>query len=564
MLKSVTTDLSRLQEIARVVVRHGYGHLARRSVRLSQAVEAGSVDAAERPSPTTSAERFASLLEDLGPTFVKLGQILSTRADILPPSFITALSRLQDNVPPLPFDVIKGVVEKAHGKPLTEVFAELESKPLASASIAQVHGAVLRDGQEVVVKVQRPGIEERMRSDISLMGILAGVFDAVFEEAGIYKSKVVVEEFEQALMAELDFTQELRNLQTFAKSQQGKNLIRIPRVFPEMSSRTVLVMERIRGTRLHDLPANADRKDIAHRFITAAFEQVFIDGLFHGDPHPGNVLIMADGQIALLDFGLVGKLSRDAQDRLVALLLAVALRDAESLARLLYRLGEAEERISLTSFKAAIHTLLDRYMGLELQDIRSPALMRDLLDLTVRHRIRIPREYAVLGKASVTFEGVIRELHPTLDVAEVALPYAMRLLKERYDPRKLEGGAPRLLLQGLGFAQDLPLQMSQILLDLEAGKLTVRVGGPGIHELARAVRMLGLSVVAAGICAALVSGAVGDLAKLDVHVWGIPLVPVLALAMAFTLLVSVGTYVLLDGKLPKARLRTILKFLGFR
>ena len=545
-----------------MVARHGYGHLAGRSTRLSQAMRGTATE--EKASSDNRAERFASLLEDLGPTFVKLGQILSTRADILPPSFITALSRLQDNVPPLPFDVIKGVVERALGSSLDKVFREFLTEPLASASIAQVHGAVLPDGQEVVVKVQRPGIEERMRADISLMGILAGVFDAVFEEAGIYKSRMVVAEFEQALMAELDFTQESRNLQAFARTQTVKKHIRIPRVVPELSNRTVLVMERIRGMRLSQIPPSLDRKEIALRFITSAFEQVFFDGLFHGDPHPGNVLILEDGTIALLDFGLVGRLSRDAQDRLVALLLAVALRDADSLARLLYRLGEAEERISLTSFRAAIHTLLVRYFRLELQDIHSPALMRDLMDLTVQHRIRIPREYAVLGKAAVMFEGVMRELHPALDVAEVALPYAMRLLKERYDPRKLEGGAPRMLLQLLGFVQDLPLQLSQILLDMEAGKLTVRVDGPGIHELARAVRMLGLSVVAAGICAALVTGAVGDLARLGVSLWGIPLVPILALMSAFALLVSVAAYVLMDGKLPKARFRTVLKLLGLR
>ena len=296
--------------------------------------------------------------------------------------------------------------------------------------------------------------------------------------------------------------------------------------------------------------------------MAVAFEQVFVDGLFHGDPHPGNVLILDDGQIGLLDFGLVGRLTRDAQDRLVALLLAVSLRDPDSLARLLYRMGESEERVSLGAFKAGITTLLDRYMGLALQDIKSQALLRDLLDLAVRHHIRVPREYAVLGKAAVTFEGVMRDLYPQLDVSQVALPYATRLLKDRYDPRRLEGGAPRLLLQLIGFAQDLPLQLSQILLDMEAGKLTVRAGGPGIQALARSVRMLGVSVVAAGLVAALTSAAMDELIKLDIRLWGIPVIPLVALLGAFSLLVTVSLYVFFDGKMPKVSLRSLLKSVG--
>ncbi|MBI5495747.1 MAG: AarF/ABC1/UbiB kinase family protein [Deltaproteobacteria bacterium] len=558
------TDLARLREIARVVMRHGFGHLVHRSRPLKDAAVNGPPGTHAAADVSSSAERFARLLEDLGPTFVKLGQILSTRTDLLPPSFIVALSRLQDNVPPLPFDVIRRQVETALGRPLEEVFREFAPESLASASIAQVHAATLASGEEVVVKVQRPAIKDRMTADISLLGTLASVFDAVFEEAGIYKSRLVVQEFEAALMSELDFTLELRNIQAFLALQKDPPLLRVPRVHPALSSRTVLVMERFRGTRLNDLPTDADRRAIAERFIGAAFEQVFVDGLFHGDPHPGNVLVLPDGTVALLDFGLVGRLPRDAQDRLVALLLAVSLRDADSLARLLYRMGEAEERVSLGAFKQDLARLLDRYMGLVLQDIRSQALMRDIMDLTIQHHIRIPREFAVLGKAAVTFEGVMRDLYPQLDVTAVALPYAARLLKERYDPRKLEGGAPRMLLQLIGFAQDLPLQMSQILLDLEAGKLTVRASGPGLEQLARAVRLVGLSVVAAGLVAALTTAAVGELNKLDIRVWGIPVIPAVALAMSFILVGAISTYVLLEGRLPKARLRRLLRFFGDR
>lgn len=555
----VATDLGRLQEIARVLIRHGYGHLMGRSRPLKRAAESDAQGDGPPGDVVSSADRFASMLEQLGPTFVKLGQILSTRTDLLPARFIEALSRLQDHVPPLPYEVIREQVEQALGQPLHQLFASFSPDALASASIAQVHSATLTTGEEVVVKVQRPNIRQRMEADISLLGIMASVFDAVFEEAGVYNPKMVVAEFEQALLAELDFSNELRNLHAFYNMQMHRGRLRIPKAYPALCNRTVLVMELIRGTRLSDLPEDADRAAIALRFLETAFEQVFVDGLFHGDPHPGNVLILDDGTVALLDFGLVGRLTRDAQDRLVALLLATALRDPDSLARLLYRLGSTSERVELQPFRSAIANLLDTYMGVALQDIKSQALMRDLLDLTAQHRIRVPREYAVLGKAAVTFEGVIRDLHPTLDVAAVATPYAIRLLKERYDPRRVEGGAPRLLLQLIGFAQELPLQASQILMDLEAGKLTVRVSGQDIQQLSKSVRMLAVSVVTAAVAAVLAGAAIPPLMEANITILGLPLVPVLALASSLTLVAGVSFYVLWEGRFPKVRLRGLLR-----
>jgi ubiquinone biosynthesis protein len=562
MRTSVATDLGRLNEIALAVARHGFGHLLARSRALREAAQHGQ----DPPDPAvmqrSAADRLASLLEDLGPTFVKLGQLLSTRADLLPPAFIEALSRLQDQVPPLPFDVIKEEVERGLGRPVTEVFAVLEPVALASASIAQVHGATLRTGEDVVVKVQRPGIRGRMEADISLMGALAGVFDAVIEEAGIYRSRVVVEEFQAALQAELDFTAELRNIQAFHAVSTRPRTVRIPRVHPLVSSSTVLCMERFRGHKLTDLPAHVDREEVARRLLQSSFEQVFEDGLFHADPHPGNVLVLENGDIALLDFGLVGRLSRDGQSRLVSLMLALALRDSESLARVMYRMGDSDERVSLGAFKSSISELLARYEGRSIHELESQALMRELLDLAVRHHVRVPREYALLGKATITFEGVLRDLCPTLDVSSLVTTYATRMARERFQLAHVEAAAPRLLLQMLSFAQDIPLQASQILLDLEAGKLTVRVAGPGIWELARAVRLLGLSVVGGGVAAGLVVASMLELGRLDWRAWGVPVLPLLGLLSAGAVLALVVGYVVQDGKMPKASLRTVWRWLG--
>lgn len=560
-------DLKRLREISAVVARHGFGELWDRA-RIWEVL--GRREEGQRPSPAelraTSARRFRETLAELGPTFIKLGQILSSRPDIVPPDFIAELTQLQDRAAPMPVAMVFQLIEQGLGKPAEVLFASVDPQPLASASIAQVHRARLRSGEDVVVKVQRPGIEEQIRSDTDLLFYLARFLEGVIEETGIYTPTGIVAEFRAAMLLELDFENEARNIEEFAKNHADRPCVVIPRLHRDLSCRTVITLEELKGVKLNVVLEDAafpgvDRKRLARHVLEASFHQLFSDGLFHGDPHPGNVIVLAGDRIGLLDFGLVGRLSKAMQESIVLLVLAIALRDPDTVARLLYKVGVPGERINLHQFRQHIHDLLDRYLGLKLSEVDSSVLMSELVDLALKYRIQIPREYAVLSKAAATTEGIIRQLDPELDVAEAALPYARRLLYERYNPGSMSGGFLRLLLQLQGFLQDTPQQLSQILMDLEGGKFHVTVRNDELGKLNTNVKALGILLFAGMIAASLIVGAfslVGRVSEGSEHtVWPAP--ALVGLALSAMLFGAAVTWTFLSGRLKKISVRRFLK-----
>jgi ubiquinone biosynthesis protein len=507
MLKGAFQDLNRLRQIAAAVARHGFGAYLERT-RLRDVVGAtpgAEGEAAEPPADDRkAAARFRQMLGELGPTFTKLGQLLSTRPDLIPAVWVEELEKLQDDCPPLPLADVRGQIERGLGRPVAELFAELDDVPLASASIAQVHLARTHGGDRVVVKVQRPDIRDRIDSDLALLYYLAKLLEAVIEETSLYTPTGVIEEFDRTVHEELDFSNEARNAVAMREAAEGRDFVVIPRVFAELSCDTVLTLEYVEGTPLNALEpgGGTDPEKVARNIIETAFRQLFEDGLFHGDPHPGNILVLAENRIALLDFGLVGRLTRVQQEALVTLIVAVALRDADTVARVLNRIGVPEVHTPVTEFRADIAAILDRYLGLKLGEIRTATLLRDLLDLAVRHRIRIPKEYAVLAKASITVEGIIRRLYPKLDILQVGLPYARELLLSRFNPSDASGALMKSLLKLQALAEDVPTQLSQILVDLEAGKLRVNVRSDELDRIAAGVRglavMVFLGLLAAG------------------------------------------------------------------
>jgi ubiquinone biosynthesis protein len=560
-------DLKRLREISRVVVRHGFGELWDRA-KIWDVL--GRREEGERPSReeirATSARRFRETLADLGPTFIKLGQILSSRPDILPADFIAELSHLQDSAAPMPVATVLQLIEKGLGRPAKQLFASIDPEPLASASIAQVHRARLPGGDEVVVKVQRPGIEEQIRSDTDLLFYLARFLEGVIEETGIYTPTGIVTEFRSAMLLELDFENEACNIEEFAKNHADRAYVRIPKLYRELSSRTVITLEELKGVKLKTVlePADypgIDRKQLARNVLEASFRQLFADGLFHGDPHPGNVMVLEGNRIGLLDFGLVGRMSRQMQETIVLLVLAISLRDPDTVARLLYKVGVPDQRINLQHFRHQIHDLLDRYMGLKLSEVDSGALMTELVDLAMKYKIKIPKEYAVLSKAAATTEGLVRQLDPELDVAQAALPYAKQLLLERYSPGSMSGGFLRLLLQLQGFLQDTPQQLSQILMDLEGGKFNVNVRNDDLSRLNASLKALGVLLFAGMISSALIVGSFSLVGRASegagTTVW--PLAALIGLALSAMLFGAALTWTLLSGRLKKISLRRLLK-----
>ena len=558
-------DLKRLREISAVVARHGFGELWDRA-KIWDVL--GRREEGEKPSPeelrATSARRFRETLAELGPTFIKLGQILSSRPDILPKGFIDELTRLQDSAAPMPVEMVFQLIEKGLGKPAHQLFARIDPEPLASASIAQVHRARLSTGEDVVVKVQRPGIEEQIKSDTDLLNYLARFLEGVIEETGIYTPTGIVTEFRSAMLLELDFDNEARNIEDFAKNHQDRPFVVVPKLHRELSSRTVITLEELKGRKLKDVLGERDypgRKQLARHILDASFHQLFADGLFHGDPHPGNVIVLEGNRIGLLDFGLVGRLTKGMQESIILLVLAISLKDPDTVARLLYKVGVPDERINLHQFRHDIHDILERYLGKKLAEVDSGVLMSELVDLAMKYKIKIPKEYAVLSKASATTEGIIRQLDPELDVTEVALPYAKQLLYERYNPSSMSGGMLRVLLQLQGFLQDTPQQLSQILMDLEGGKFHVTVRNEELSRLNTNVKALGLLLFAGMIAASLIVGAfslVGRASEGMGHtVWPIP--ALVGLALAAMLFGAAMTWTLISGRLKKISVRRFFK-----
>ncbi|MBU8894653.1 AarF/ABC1/UbiB kinase family protein [Corallococcus sp. H22C18031201] len=548
----ILQDLNRVRQITVIAARHGFGEMAERAGLWRMLGRKEKVEVSPEAQRASTARRFRMLLADLGPTFIKLGQVLSTRADLLPAEYVEELSTLQDHVEPIPLAEVHAQIRGSLGKDASELFAQIDPTPLAAASIAQVHRAVTLEGEEVVVKVQRPGIAAQIDSDLGVLRSLARLLEAVVEETGVYTPSGIVDEFDRAIHEELDFVNEATNVRAFLENHRERPYLKIPRVYSELSSRTVLTLEFIRGVKVNPAQlSDAVRKQLAQNIVEASFRQLFDDGLFHGDPHPGNILLMEDHRLALLDFGVVGRLTRPMQETLVMLCLAVALKDSDSVARILYRVGVPDARANLVGFRNDIEGILGQHLPTTLGQVDARTLLRDLLDLAVKYRIRIPKEYALLSRASISTEGMLRGLYPELNILEVALPYAKELLAGRYDPTQLQGGLMRTLLRFQSLAQDLPTQLSQILLDLESGKFSVNVRAEQFDKLNENLRSAAV-IAFLGLCACgFIVGAFIAFAPRPPMYGNVPVLGVVGIAFAAALFGAAITWYLFGGRLGK-------------
>lgn len=567
MIREAFQDLKRVRQIAVIAARHGFADVVERGGLWAVLGGKESVELSPEARAQSGARRFRSLLAELGPTFVKLGQVLSTRADLLPAEVVEELGTLQDQVGPIDPELVRTQIETSLGKPLTELYAHVEREPLASASIAQVHRARTIDGREVVVKVQRPNIAEQIRSDLSVLRALARALEAVVEEVGVYTPTGIIEEFDRAIVEELDFEHEAGNIRAFHRNHEQRPRVRVPLVIDALTTKTVLTMEFLEGAKLSQAQLEpAAKESLARLIVDTSFRQLFEDGLFHGDPHPGNLLVLNGGDpqaptLALIDFGLVGRLTRPMQEQMVQLVLAVALKDSDSVARMLYRIGAPGSRANLVGFKADIDAILGQYLPTQLKDIDAKQLLRDLLDLAVKYKIRIPREYAILSRASVATEGILRSLYPGLNIGEVALPHAKKLLQDRVSPGELEGGLWKTVLRLSNAANELPTQLSQLMLDLEAGKLAITVQSEQMTELNRNLRSLAM-VAFVGLCACgFIVGAFISFARADWNVAGVPLLGVLGVVAAGFLFGAASAWYLVAPRMQKV---SLAKWLGRR
>jgi len=466
-------------------MRHGFLGLARRSGfkgRLADETTPTSPDLNLRDDPRETARRFREMLEELGPTFVKVGQILSTRRDLLPAVFIEELAHLQDKVPPLTFAEVKAAVEEGLGGSLDTLFTEFREECLASASIAETHLARLPDGTEVVVKVQRPGIDETIRSDLDLLFLFAKFLEATIAEMELYAPGELVRALDDGLTMELDFYREAANLEQFAQNFKDVDGVKIPQLFRSHSSRTVLTMERMVGRKIGDIePGSAEGRALAEKFIEVLYLMLFEHGFFHADPHPGNCFITEKGEIALIDFGLCGYLSPSQQDQLINLIVSVVAGDVDGIARILLRMGRPLGAVNMGQFKAQVAAARDRYLRRSLENIDAAQFSNECLEAAQRYRVRIATEYALLAKTGATIEGNIRSLDPKYNILEAGQMYARRMLADRYSgPRLMQEGFSGLMSLSY-FLREVPDQLSQILMDAEGGEFADSFGESGIE-----------------------------------------------------------------------------------
>jgi len=498
-------DLTRAREILTVLARHGFGELVA-SLPSIPGLRLGGGEGAPRGTP----ERLVRALEELGPTFVKFGQMLSTRADLLPEAYVAQLATLQDGVPPFSGDEALAVVEDDLGATTADLFAEFEHDPVASASIAQVHRAVLHDGRAVAVKVQRPGIEDTIRSDLNILYVLAGWIEGRID-LGVHTPAAIIEAFDRGISQEVDFRAEAAHADAFREAMAEVDGVRVPKVHRALSSRRVLTMEWLEGVRLSSFEScDADPALLMDHIVEATYRQIFVAGTFHGDPHPGNLLVDPQSRVAYLDFGLVGRITPEMRDTLLALFVGVVWSDADAVARTLYRAASRDgERVRLRPLAAEVEELLDRYgtKSLEQQDTATIAV--EILALARRHGLGLPREYAILARACVTLDGIARTLVPGWNMMEAVRPYAAKLAAERLDPEALGGEFVRSAVSALSLMKDLPSQVDQLLLDLEGGSFQMSAQTPAVDRLTATIDRLGRSLIfGVGISAFLVSAAI--------------------------------------------------------
>ncbi len=420
--------------------------------------------------------RIRCALEDLGPTFVKIGQILSLRPDLIPPQLIGELSKLQDDVAPVEFSKIKEAVEKSTGRPLHETFSIFDAEPLAAASISQVHRGVLKkDGRIASIKVQRPGIRAKVKTDLDILAAIVGQLHERIDNLKTYDLPNLVRVTRRNLLRELDFKREARNLK-IARAYAGEDSeIIIPAIYEEYCTERLLVMEFIQGTRVKDVKAGAffDLQSLAAKGLQAAIKQILEDGFFHADPHPGNLLITEEGKICLLDWGMTGRLTERDRIELIELLKSVVEKDGEALLHAFLRLGNTREVIDQRGLERELLEILDSYYAVPIKNMNIGRLLMDIADLLRTYRLKLPPDLIMMIKALVTAEGTARLLYPDLDVVSEAREHISSLAMERYNPESLWRNFRFALFQFLNIQQEVPVRIVQILDKADKGELTL-------------------------------------------------------------------------------------------
>ena len=505
--------LRRFGQISGVLLKHGFGELSERlfsSRRTRPELSDGDMLLRSGfPSP----HRIRLVLEELGPSFVKLGQLMSTRADVFPREYIAEFKKLQDMVPPVPYDEIKAVIEREVGRPMTEIFAEFDPKSIAAASVGQVHIARLHSGEKVAAKIIRPGIERQIKQDLRLMYFLAGRVEKALELGRVIGATNIVREFERNITRELDMLVEAGSIEKFAKNFDDVDEIYIPKVHWEFTTRSVLVMEHIEGIKMDQVEkiraAGIDPKEIALIGLRSFSRQLMLYGFFHADPHPGNTIVMYDGRVSLVDFGITGYLDEEMMRQIANLFLGYAEHDYFMVMEALTDAGLINEDMDLKEFRNDLKDVSESFYGRSLQHVSARDVYDQMMDLVLKYHIRLPRNLLLLLKTFIQTEALGKILGSDASLLEVAKPFAKKLLKRGLNTQSLLRNLDRESRTLSGYVKNIPKHLNDILRHTAEGTQGIEVRHTGLGgvqtQVEKGVNRLTVGII---IAASIIAGAI--------------------------------------------------------
>lgn len=518
-LGQAVKNVQRLRHILGVFAKHGFVDVVDR-MDLGKFLPGRLGAYAESRAEETSPERLRLAFEELGPTFVKLGQLLSTRSDLLPEAYIEEFVRLQDNVQPLPFDVVRSAVEQELGKKIEEAYSFFDPNPLASASIGQVHEARLLTGEKVVVKVQRPEIEKIIETDVSLLAFLANLLEKYVPESRIVGPKIIVDEFFRTLSFELDFVVEANNMTKIAENMVELPDVVIPKVFRSLSTQRVLTLEKFEGIRVNDLKAldqaGVNRKKVVELGAKAFFKSIMIDGLFHGDLHGGNLFILPGDRLGIIDFGIVGRLSEKSRDQLASMVMSLLTEDYENLCYEYAELGASSASIDFEGFQREVRNALSPYMGLSLSDLNVGKILIEATKIATKFNIKVPGDWMIVFKAILTIEGMGRTLDPEFDLLSTGQELVKDLVKNQYSLQRFKKELLWVSKDMAALLKILPRQIRWMFRKFNSNDFAFEIKSPDLQNLTQQLdvngRRMSLSILVAGffIASSISLNHVGD------------------------------------------------------
>jgi ubiquinone biosynthesis protein len=525
--RTSTRNLGRISEIAQVAVKHGFGYFFERH-RLTDLLPWGTKVTALERERSQRGQHLREMFDELGPTFVKFGQLLSTRPDVVPPDIIVELRKLQDDVTPFPYTQVELVVETELGLPIEKLFTSFSQQPIAAASIGQVHDATLPNGRRVAVKVQRPNAPKQVEADLQLLYQAAKITKERVRALDFIDPRGLVDEFGRSIRQELDYRHEARNAQTFHRNFAGDPHVRIPKVIWSYTRARVLTLEFLEGTQIQDLDPDEytleERRRLAYLMTEAWMTMIFKHGVFHGDPHPANILVLGHPErIGIVDFGLAGKLSDDDMTKLTRLFIDAANENVEMLPKRLSDLGVRYDKGREDEFVALIREMYDRYYGARLAEIDPLQLIREGFQVIYAMNLRLPTRFLMLDKAIATLGSVGVELYPDFNVFEVAKPYARDMMIGRFTPERLARSAQKEAIGLARILREAPYQWHDFLEQVRDGQIEVGFVHKGLDEfmprIEQGFNRLVIALIAAG--GLIGSSLIGVFATGGPHVFGI-------------------------------------------